>query len=55
MTFKIAFTATAAEHVRSIRRFDQKIILDAIVEQLTQDPTTETRNRKRLSENELFD
>ena len=55
MKFEIAFTRTAAGHVRSYRKFDQRIILDAIDEQLTHEPTTETRNRKRLSESELSD
>ena len=55
MKFEIAFTRTAAEHVRSYRKYEQRIILDAIDEQLAQEPTTETRNRKRLGENELSD
>lgn len=55
MTCEVTFTRTAAEHIRSYRKFDQKIILDAIDEQLTHEPTTETRNRKRLGENELAD
>ena len=32
-----------------------RIILDAIEEQLQHEPTTETRNRKRLGTNELSD
>jgi mRNA-degrading endonuclease RelE of RelBE toxin-antitoxin system len=55
MNFEIAFTRPAANHVRSFRKFEQRIILDAIDEQLAHEPTTETRNRKRLSENELSD
>jgi mRNA-degrading endonuclease RelE of RelBE toxin-antitoxin system len=55
MPFEIAFTRTAAEHVRSYRKFEQRIILDAINEQLSHEPTTETRNRKRLSDSELSD
>jgi mRNA-degrading endonuclease RelE of RelBE toxin-antitoxin system len=55
MKFEIAFTPTAAEHVRELRKYDQRIILDAVDEQLAQDPITETRNRKRLGENELSD
>jgi mRNA-degrading endonuclease RelE of RelBE toxin-antitoxin system len=55
MKFVIAFTQTAAEHVRSYRKYEQRIILDAIDEQLAHEPTTETRNRKRLGENELSD
>jgi mRNA-degrading endonuclease RelE of RelBE toxin-antitoxin system len=55
MKFEIAFTQTAADHVRAYRKFEQRIILDAIDEQLTHEPVTETRNRKRLSESELSD
>jgi mRNA-degrading endonuclease RelE of RelBE toxin-antitoxin system len=55
MKFEIAFTQTAAEHLRSYRKFDQRIILDSIDEQLSHEPMTETRNRKRLSENEMSD
>ncbi len=55
MKFEIAFTPTAAEHVRSYRKYEQRIILDAIDEQFAREPTTETRNRKRLGENELSD
>lgn len=55
MRFEIAFTRIAAEHVRSFRKFDQEIILDAIDQQLAHEPTLETRNRKRLGENELSD
>ena len=53
MAFEINFTQTAAAHVRAYRKFEQQIILDAIEEQLRYEPTTETRNRKRLGENEL--
>ena len=55
MKFGIAFTRTAAENVRSYPIYEQRIILDAIEEQLTDEPTKETRNRKRLAENELSD
>jgi mRNA-degrading endonuclease RelE of RelBE toxin-antitoxin system len=55
MEFGIAFTRTAAAHVRSYRKYEQRIIRDAIEEQLTDEPTKETRNRKRLAENELSD
>ncbi|HEV3085471.1 MAG TPA: type II toxin-antitoxin system RelE/ParE family toxin [Gemmataceae bacterium] len=55
MAFEIEFTQTAADHVRSYRKFDQQIILDGIAGQLQHQPTAETRNRKRLGENELSD
>jgi mRNA-degrading endonuclease RelE of RelBE toxin-antitoxin system len=55
MRFEISFTRTAAEHVRSYRKYEQQIVLDAIGEQLSHEPTTATRNRKRLGENEWSD
>jgi mRNA-degrading endonuclease RelE of RelBE toxin-antitoxin system len=55
MDFEIAFTRTAAEHLRSYRKYDQRMILDAIDEQLSHEPATETRNRKPLSASELSD
>jgi mRNA-degrading endonuclease RelE of RelBE toxin-antitoxin system len=55
MAFEIEFTQPAADQVRAYRKFDQKIILDAIEEQLLHEPATETRNKKRLSESEFSD
>jgi mRNA-degrading endonuclease RelE of RelBE toxin-antitoxin system len=55
MAFEINLTPTAADHVRGFRKFEQRIILDAIEKQLRHEPTTETPNRKRLGENELSD
>ena len=55
MPFEIEFTPTAANHVRCYRKFEQQIVLDAVAEQLSREATTETRNRKRLGENELSD
>ncbi len=55
MRFDIGFTQTASDHLRAFRKIDQTLIFDAIEEQLRNDATTETRNRKRLSENELAD
>jgi mRNA-degrading endonuclease RelE of RelBE toxin-antitoxin system len=55
MACEINLTPTAADHVRTFRKFEQRIILDAIEKQLKHEPTTETGNRKRLDENELSD
>jgi mRNA-degrading endonuclease RelE of RelBE toxin-antitoxin system len=55
MAFEIQFTKTAADHVRAYKKFEQRIVLDAIENQLHHEPMTETRNRKRLGENELSD
>jgi len=53
MKFEIDFTPTAANHIRSYRKFEQMIILDAIELLLLNEPLSEARNRKRLGENEL--
>lgn len=55
MPFEIQFTRAAADQVRGYRTFDQQIILDGIEEQLLHEPTAETRNKKRLGQNELSD
>jgi mRNA-degrading endonuclease RelE of RelBE toxin-antitoxin system len=55
MAFELNFTQTSVNHIRGFRKFEQRMILDSIEEQLRHEPTTETRNRKRLGENELSD
>jgi mRNA-degrading endonuclease RelE of RelBE toxin-antitoxin system len=55
MAFDIQFTDLAAAHVRSYRKFEQRVIFDGIEDQLAYEPGIETRNRKRLGENELSD
>lgn len=55
MAFDIQLTALAATHIRSYRKFEQRVILDGIEAQLTHEADTETRNRKRLGENQLSD
>jgi mRNA-degrading endonuclease RelE of RelBE toxin-antitoxin system len=55
MEFGIDLTQRAADHVRAYRKFEQRIILDAIQEQLQYEPALETRSRKRLGDNELSD
>ncbi len=53
MPFEISFTQAAADHVRAYRKFDQRIILDGIDQQLRHEPTEVTRNRKHLGESKL--
>jgi len=55
MAFDVRFTPTAAAHLRGYKKFQQQMMLDAVAERLTHEPTTETRNRKRLGENPLSD
>jgi mRNA-degrading endonuclease RelE of RelBE toxin-antitoxin system len=51
--FEIVVTASAAEDLRSVKKRDQRIVLDAVEEQLTAEPLTPTRNRKPLRPNDL--
>jgi mRNA-degrading endonuclease RelE of RelBE toxin-antitoxin system len=51
--FRIEFTPEAVEDLRLLRKFDQQQILGAIERQLRDQPTQETRNRKRLRPNQL--
>ena len=53
MVFKIEFSPAARDHVRGLRKRDQRIILDAIARQLSEQPELSTRNRKRLEANTL--
>lgn len=48
MPYQILIQELAAEEVAALRRFDQKRILDAIEDQLSQQPTVPTRRRKCL-------
>jgi mRNA-degrading endonuclease RelE of RelBE toxin-antitoxin system len=53
--FQIAFTPEAIGDLDAIRPFDARRILAEIEMQLTVEPTTPTRNRKRLRPNRLAD
>ena len=49
----IDLTPEAAEDLATLRKFDQARVVDAIENQLSHEPNTETRNRKRLRPNRL--
>jgi mRNA-degrading endonuclease RelE of RelBE toxin-antitoxin system len=51
--FQIALTPEAIDDLASMRKFDQKRIVDEIESQLLHEPTRQTRNRKQLRPNEL--
>jgi mRNA-degrading endonuclease RelE of RelBE toxin-antitoxin system len=53
MAYAVRFTPQAAEHLRSLRRFDQVRLRDPIVRHLTDRPTDETRNKKELESESL--
>ena len=51
--YEIEFAPAAMEDLRSLRKFEQQQVLDAIEAQLRHQPTAETRNRKPLRPNEI--
>jgi mRNA-degrading endonuclease RelE of RelBE toxin-antitoxin system len=51
--YAIELTNEAIEDLGGFRKFDQVRIVEGIDAQLTQEPATETRNRKRLRPNQL--
>jgi mRNA-degrading endonuclease RelE of RelBE toxin-antitoxin system len=53
MAFTIEFSPDAADQLRSLRKRDQRIVVDAIAVQLTHDPDQPTTNRKPLDDNRI--
>jgi mRNA-degrading endonuclease RelE of RelBE toxin-antitoxin system len=51
--FQIVFTPEAIEDLGTTRKFDRQQVIAAIETQLPDQPTEETRNRKRLRPNQL--
>jgi mRNA-degrading endonuclease RelE of RelBE toxin-antitoxin system len=53
--YAVEFTPEARDDLKSLRKNEQKEILDGIDDQLKYEPTVETRNRKRLRPNDVAD
>ncbi len=51
--FEIAFTESAVADLRFLKKADQNVVLDAIEQQLSKEPSVQTRNRKPLRANDL--
>jgi mRNA-degrading endonuclease RelE of RelBE toxin-antitoxin system len=51
--FEVVFTESAWDDLRALKKSAQNAVLDAIEQQLTTDPLTQTRNRKPLRPNDL--
>ncbi len=51
--YEIEYTRNALEDLASFKKREQQIIASVIDEQLTWQPTLETRNRKPLQPNEI--
>ncbi len=53
MAFRIITSKEALGHLHHLTAAQSALVTDTIEEQLTHQPTVETRNRKRMEENEL--
>ena len=53
MAFTIEFAPDAVNQLRSLRKRDRQIVVDAIAVQLTHEPDQPTTNRKPLDDNRI--
>ena len=53
MAYEIRFVATAKSHLRGLSARDRVATVEATEAQLSHEPLTETRNRKRLRPNPI--
>jgi mRNA-degrading endonuclease RelE of RelBE toxin-antitoxin system len=53
MPYRIEYSPEAEEHLRTLTARQRAIVLDTVEEQLTYQPTGETRNRKPMRPNPL--
>jgi mRNA-degrading endonuclease RelE of RelBE toxin-antitoxin system len=53
VAYRIEYSPEAEEHLRVLTRRQQAIVLDVVETTLTEQPLTETRNRKRMRPNGL--
>ena len=53
LLYRIEYSPDAEDHLRTLTTRQQRIVLDAVDEQLVHQPTVETRNRKPMRPNPL--
>ncbi len=53
MPCRIEYSPDAEDHLRALTTRQQRMVLDAVDEQLVHQPTVETRNRKPMRPNPL--
>jgi mRNA-degrading endonuclease RelE of RelBE toxin-antitoxin system len=53
LAYRIEYSPDAEEHLRSLTRKQQVLVLDAVENRLGHQPTVETRNRKPMRPNPL--
>ena len=51
--YEIEFSPSALEDLKSLRKSEQKKVVERIETQLQHEPTVQTRNRKRLRPNDV--
>jgi mRNA-degrading endonuclease RelE of RelBE toxin-antitoxin system len=51
LSYRIAFSSNSLAHLQVFTPREQKIIRDAMIEQLSYEPTMPTRNRKEMRSN----
>jgi mRNA-degrading endonuclease RelE of RelBE toxin-antitoxin system len=51
--YEIEYTLDAVEDLKALRKFEQQLIVHQIRDQLSNEPTRETRNRKQLRPNNV--
>ena len=53
LPYRIEYSPDAEDHLRTLTTRQQRIVLDAVEEQLVHQPAVETRNRKPMRPNPL--
>jgi len=51
--YRVEYSPDAEDHLRALTARQQRAVLDAVDEQLTHEPTVETRNRKPMRPNPI--
>ena len=53
MMHEVQFAESAIEDLRCLAKHEQRVVVEAVEQQLVHEPLTETRNRKPLRPNDL--
>ena len=53
VTYRIEYSPECEDHIRALTARERAIVLDTVDEQLTHQPTSETRNRKPMRPNPI--
>lgn len=51
--YELKYTIAAVGDLKPFRKYEQRLIVDGVNEQLTHEPRVETRNRKQLRPNKV--